>query len=231
MRILPIHEGLLLHAACCGKTICGGCDFQHQETWTSGKRTCAFCRESIAKIDEEILAQVHKRVELKDPVALCGMAHAYGEGELGLSVDQAKCIDLLRQAADLGLPSAHYELGNFHHEGVMGLEQDDANAKMHWEKAAEGGHLVSRFNVGFIEYKNGDLVASMRHLRLSASGGHKPSMNILIACFELGLLHHGDLAEAVRAMYLARAEMRSEDRDKYIDYLKRTGEWEEQYDC
>ena len=55
-------------------------------------------------------------------------------------------------------------------------------------------------------------------------------MEGLIASFEAGLLHHNDLAEALRAMYLARSEMRSEDRDKYIEYLKRTGKYNAEYE-
>ena len=55
-------------------------------------------------------------------------------------------------------------------------------------------------------------------------------MDCLIECFENGLLHHDDLAEVLQAMYCARSEMKSEDRDKYIDYLKRTGEYNGEYD-
>ena len=44
------------------------------------------------------------------------------------------------------------------------------------------------------------------------------------------MFHHGDLAETLQAMYRARAEMKSEDRDQYIEYLKRTGEYEAEYD-
>ena len=41
----------------------------------------------------------------------------------------------------------------------------------------------------------------------------------LIAGFEAGFLHHGDLSEALEAMYLARAEMKSKDRDQWIAYM------------
>ena len=52
-----------------------------------------------------------------------------------------------------------------------------------------------------------------------------------ILCFEKGLLHHADLAETLRAFYLARAEMKSEHRDQYIKYLKNTGKYKEEYHC
>mgnify|MGYP000282224204 CR=1 FL=1 len=34
----------------------------------------------------------------------------------------------------------------------------------------------------------------------------------------------------LQAMYLARAEMRSEDRDKYIEHKKRAGKFEADFD-
>ena len=55
-------------------------------------------------------------------------------------------------------------------------------------------------------------------------------MEALIAAFEAGLLHHCDLAESLQAMYLARSEMKSDGRDKYIAYLKRTGSYEDNLD-
>ena len=76
----------------------------------------------------------------------------------------------------------------------------------------------------------GDGVAAMRHWRLSASGGSKASMGALIGCFEHGLLQHKDLAETLQVFYRARAEMKSEDRDQYISYLKETGEYEDYID-
>jgi len=52
----------------------------------------------------------------------------------------------------------------------------------------------------------------------------------LIAFFERGLLYHNDLAETLQALYLARAELKSEDRDKHIEYLKKTGRYINGYD-
>ena len=48
--------------------------------------------------------------------------------------------------------------------------------------------------------------------------------------FEQGLLRHGDLAKTLQAMYLARADMKSEDRDKHIQYLKMTGEYAAEFE-
>ena len=55
-------------------------------------------------------------------------------------------------------------------------------------------------------------------------------MGALIACFKDGHLHHADLAESLWPFYRSRAEMKSEDRDKYIEYLKRTGKYNGEFD-
>ena len=240
MRALPLHENLHRYSDCCGKMICCGCDFQHQlksGKWADAGQTmelvqattCAFCRVPMSKSDGEILARLGKRVEGNDPCAMHNLAFGYGRGGFGLPVDQTKCVDLLRQAAGLGFPSAQYALGNYHLNGHMGLEQNEEEAIKYWKKAAEGGHLTSRHNLGISESNNGNHVAAMRHWRLSASGGYRSSMEGLIICFEDGLLRHGDLTETLQAMYRARSELGSEERDEYIKFLKTTGEYKAEY--
>ena len=235
MHALPLHRMLRTYFSCCGKTICGCCDYQHQmqsekraaeKGQTSVLPTCAFCRTAAPESDGEILEQLRKRVELKDPNAMRNVALKYGDGDLGLPVDHAKCIALLREAADLGCPAAQYQLGVFYHNGKMDLQQNSDEAIKYTEKAAEGGDLDALHNLGCEVYDSGDLAAAMRHWRLSASGGYRGSMTNLIAFFENGFLHHADLAETLQAMYRSRAEMKSEDRDRYIKHLKETGEYD-----
>ena len=230
MQVLPIHESLHTYFPCCGKIICCGCSFQHQMKNRKQADTCAFCRTPAPDSDEEVLAQLGKRVELKDPTALRNMALFHGDGDLGLPVDQAKCVDLLRESAGLGCPCAQYNLGNFYDDGEMGLEQNKEEALKYWKNAAEGGHIRSRHNLGCVEGGSGDHVAAMRHWRLTASGGMRMSMGALIDCFEDGLLRHGNLAETLQVFYRARAELKSDDRDQYIKHLKKTGEYKEHHD-
>ena len=100
-------------------------------------------------------------------------------------------------------------------------------AHKYYEEGAKGGHVHSRHNLGVVAYENCDYIVAMRHWRLSASGGFKLSIRALIERFEDGLLHHGDLAETLQSAYCARAEMKSNGRDLYIEYLKSIGEYEE----
>ena len=180
--------------------------------------------------DKKILARLRKRVEIKDTVALHNMAMVYRDGNLGLSVDQAKCIDLLREAADLGTAISHYQLATFHRTGEMGLEQNEEVSLEYMEKAAEGGDVVARHNLGSKEIRSGNVAAGIRHFRLAASVGYKRSMEALIEFFEARLLHHADLAESTRAFYCVRDEMKSKDRDQFIKHLKETGKYKEEFD-
>lgn len=230
MRALPLHDGLHSYSACCGKVLCGGCELQNQIKNRKQADTCSFCRTRLPHSNEAILAQIRKKVERKDPPALNNLAMYYGHGMYGLPVDQHKCVDLLLESAGLGCPAAQYQLGNYYDHGEMGLERNEAEALKYWKKAAEGGDLDARHNLGGIEFRSDNHLAAMRHWRLAASGGFKKSMEALIFSFEECVLHHADLAESLRAFYLARAEMISDDRMQYIAHLKKTGEYEAEYD-
>ena len=111
-------------------------------------------------------------VKGNDPCAMHTLAFGYGLGHYGLPVDQAKSIDLLRQSAGHGYPPAQYKLGNNHLNGDMGFEQNEEEELRYMEKAAEGGHLIARHNIGCAEGSNGNHAAAMRNLRLAASGGY-----------------------------------------------------------
>ena len=229
MLVLPLQKKLHKYYGCCGKSICAGCEYQHQIK-SGNQYTCAFCREPIPKTEKEYVAQLSKRVELKDPQALCNMGMYYGRGMCGLSVDQTKCIDLLRESASLGYPIAHYHLATIHFNGEMGLAQNKEEAFKYTEKAAEGGDLISRHNLGWDAQSNGDHAAAMHNYRMCASGGFRRSMEDLIGAFGAGLLHHADLAKTMQSFYRSRAEMMSKDRQQFIEHLKEIGEYEAEDD-
>ena len=52
-------------------------------------------------------------------------------------------------------------------------------------------------------------------------------MNNLLKHFEVGFLHHGDLAETMRVFYRSRAELKSDDRDQFT---KKTGRNKKEYE-
>ena len=74
------------------------------------------------------------------------------------------------------------------------------------------------------------LLFALLFARMSASAGLKWSIDNLIYFFEGGLLDHGDLAGTLQAFYMARAEMKSNDRDAYIEHLKKIGKYDKKLD-
>ncbi len=236
MCVLPLSLELLGFSYCCGQTLCRACDYWHEKKneelaaelgQTPSPLTCAFCRTTVARSDEERLAQLRKRIEQKDPGALYDMAMAYHIGQYGLSVDDAKCVELLRESGDLGFPSAQFDLAMRYDNG-RGLEQNKEEGLRYLEAAADGGDVISRYYLGVFLHNDRDF-AAMRHYRLAASRGYKPSMDEIIGCFEGGVLHHKDLAETLQNFYRARSELRSDDRDEYIEHLKEIGKYKEEW--
>jgi hypothetical protein len=112
----------------------------------------------------------------------------------------------------------------------MGLEQNEEEALKLFTRAVAGGDLPARHFLACAKGRNGDRAVAMRHWRSSASGGLRVSMEALIAGFEERLLHHADLAETLQAFYLARAELWSVGRERYIAHLKMIGKYKEEFD-
>ena len=96
---------------------------------------------------------------------------------------------------------------------------------MYYSQLEKAATLLRGTILGGMEDENGNDVAAMRHWRLSALVGSRFSMDNSIARFEQGLFQHVDLAESLKAFYRARAELKTKSRDKYIELLKRTGEY------
>ena len=78
MRVSPYLESLQRYTICCGKTVCGGCYYQHQAKCPDTS-TCPFCRTPIPKSDEEALTQLQKKADCKDANALRNLAIQAGE--------------------------------------------------------------------------------------------------------------------------------------------------------
>ena len=83
-----------------------------------GRGTCPFCKsDGIGKTNEEIAEELMKRAEANDAAAIYALAHLYDHGHYGLLQDQAKALELWKQAAELGSSMAHYNLGVYYYEG------------------------------------------------------------------------------------------------------------------
>ena len=72
------------------------------------------------------------------------------EGKFGYPQSHTKALAYWHRAAKLGNSPAHYNIGICYYLG-NGVIQDRKKAKYDYEKAAIGGHVDARFNLGSLE--------------------------------------------------------------------------------
>ena len=249
MLPLPIDPELVTYSTCCGKILCGGCSFMHQKSIyiTNKKRlakarkehtepppllemTCPFCRvpvpddSSPEEKNRENLTRLQKRANSGDAEALKNMALHYKDGSLGLPKDEGKFMEMALRASSLGIAEAHYELATVFLDEAKFTPTDLSMARVYLKKAAKGGHILSHHKLGAIERVMGHEKRAVRHWRIAAAAGHKPSADFLVECFQDGLITKESLEESMRARYDASKAFRSEERDQHFEYVKSHGE-------
>ena len=244
MLPLPIDTCFNTYMPCCGKTVCSGCDLTSQLTIerTNQKRIekakkerlpppplledlCPFCRVE-APDSGELLARLQKRVKLGDSNAVGQMALYCRDGDLGVPVDEEKSLELAHQAASLGSVNAHLMLGIFYSSEDFGV---NSTALAHFKAAAKSGCVRSHAILGEMEFFDGNKKTAVRHWRISAAAGHKPSVDGLIRCFQEGLISKESLEKSMRAKHEACQAMRSEDRDLALKRMIQRGDDVESY--
>lgn len=245
MLPLPLESFMVAYQACCGKRLCSGCVFEHGRTvnMTNEERildqdknhlplldeNCPFCREPTPDpppFSFENLRRLEKRVELGDAEAMKQMGLHRLNGGHGLSVDPTKALEYFIRSADNGDPRAFDELRKaYQYPDYMGLEPNPRKALEYQVQAAMRGHVIARHNLGLIEFEVENYDSAIRHWRMAAAAGLKASTDKLIQCFQRGLISKEDLEESLRSQHEAREGMKSEERDRFIDwYWKETGE-------
>ena len=244
MLPLPLESMMASYQACCGKRLCGGCVIEHARVInaTNEERetnedlahlplldeTCAFCREPIPDPPPSLenLRRLQKRVELGDAEATKQLGLHYTVGGYGLPVDKRKALELFHRSADLGDARACNELCKAYLDSdYLGVSLNPAMAFKYQVLAAKRGHAIARHSLGRLEMGKGNMDLAVRHWRISAAAGLKESASKLIKCFQHGHISKGDLEESIRAQHNAREEARSDERDRFIDYLKETGQY------
>jgi TPR repeat protein len=203
-----------IYYACCGKSVCGGCVDSFVKSGNIGK--CPFCKaKTMSKTDEEEIKKLMKRVEVNDANSIYSLGNYYSNGQLGLSQDREKAIELWKQAAELGSSQAHYSLGNIYDEGG-----NMKKAKFHLEAAAIAGHEGARCNLGTTEAQSGNMERAVKHWMIAASAGHYIAMHNLLTAFEDGLVSRNAMDSSLAAYNNSCAEMRSEARDSCIQIIQ-----------
>ena len=204
-------EDMEKYYPCCGKNICAGCEFSFNK---ADNDKCPFCNSDRAdKTDEEMVAEMMKRVEANDAGAIFQLGNNYHHGhQLGFQQDREKAMDLYARAAELGLGKAHCNLGLLYHEGG-----NMKKAKFHLEAGAMSGQEVARSKLGLMEAKSGNMKRAVKHWKIAASAGNFTPMHNLLLAFKGGSVSRDEIDSTLTAYNNACAEMRSDARDALMD--------------
>ena len=208
---LPLNDHSKL-SFCCMKRVCDGCILAARQRGMLD--ICEFCRTPFTNDDASQLAMVQKRVDKGDAEAIKFLGHKYYRGEIGLTKDVPRAIELWTKAAELGSLDAHNNLGHAYYNGE-GVEEDKPRAIHHWQQAAMQGHVESRHNLGFVEYnENKNHTLAVQHWMISAKMGYEKSLNGIKEMFKEGHATKAQYAEALLGYRDALDEMKSPQREE-----------------
>jgi len=202
---LAIDGSKFVMMTCCSKVICNGCAYATTTRILEGslKETCPFCRHPVPTTNAEADANIMKRVQANDQVALRRMGiRRHDEG------DYKSAFEYLTKAARMGDASAHFHLS------LMNSEGDDVEKEVyHLEEAAIAGHPEARFNLGSIEWNNGSKERAVKHFVIAANLGYHKSVETLKMGYLRGVVSKEDFAAALRAHQAAVDATKSPQRD------------------
>ena len=196
---------------CCMKMVCDGCILAAEQRGMLD--TCPFCRTPVPPDEASALAMIQKRADKGDAEATKSLGANYFHGELGLTVNVPRAIELWTEAAELGSLDAHHNLGQVHYSG-NGVEEDKPRGIHHWQQAALKGRVLSRNSLGADEYYNGDYKRAVQHWMISAKMGHEESLNTIQCMFKGGHATKAQYAEALLGYRDAVEEMKSPQREE-----------------
>ena len=199
---------------CCNKRVCDGCNFanRRRETERRLEQKCPFCRTAAAKTKEESNERLMKRAEANDPVAMRNMGtDRYDEG------DYTAAFEYWTRAAALGDVPAHFQLSTLYGEGE-GVEKDEKKELHHLTVAAIAGHPAARYNLGYMDMKNNQVVRAVKHFIIAAKLGHDQALAALKNLYKDGFVSKDDFAAALRGHHAANKATESPQRKEAADF-------------
>ena len=196
---------------CCMKRVCNGCDLAASQRGVYN--SCPFCRTPLPPDDASKLAMVQRRVDKGDMEAINVLAERFYTGDLGLTKNVPRAIELWTKAEELGSIDAHHILGIAHYSGD-GVEEDKPRGVRHWQLAAMEGCADSRNNLGAIDFGAGNYALAVQHYMISAKMGYERSLNSIKDMFMTGRATKAQYAEALREYQHAVEEMKSPQREE-----------------
>ena len=211
---LPMGEHSMINT-CCMKRLCNGCVVEANNRGML--HTCPFCRTPYTNDDASNLAMVQKRVGKGDAGAITFLGDKYYHGDLGLTKDVPRAIELYTEAAELGSLDAHYRLGLVYYKfngNGNGVEEDKPRGIHYWQQAAMKGDALSRHSLGIVENIKGNYNLTVLHWIISAKMGDEESLNAIKEMFKHGYATKAQYAEALLGYRDAVEEMKSPQREE-----------------
>ena len=195
---------------CCGKAVCSGCVYVSEGL--GGDQLCPFCR-APAPTDKEMIKRIKKRIKASDSEAIFNLGCKYDKGTIGLRQNHTKALELWHRAGKLGNTDAYYNVGNAYLNG-RGMQRDMKKAQYYWGLAAMKGNVISRHNLAFSEYNEGNLDRALKHYMIAARGGNTQSLNAIKDLYTDGHATKTDYGAALRGYQASLDEIKSTQRDE-----------------
>lgn len=164
--------------------------------------------------DDEVIKQIKKRIDAGDKEAIYQLGRGYEKGHCGLPRDEKKALELFDQAGKLGVVAAHTNIGYYYLRG-QGVERDVQKAEECFGRAAIGGNVDGRWNLGLMEeFEFNDMQRALKHYCISAMCGDSGSLEKIRDFHRYGYATKKEYAEALVSYQSYLALTRSEQRDK-----------------
>ena len=213
---LPSLQSGSKYMSCCGKTICSGCChapvYDNQGNIVADK-TCPFCRTLFPTSDEDDIKRYKIQVEANDANAIYSLGCFYRDGTYGLPQDYNKALELSKRAAELDHAGAYGNIGNAYFKG-NGVEVDEKKAIHCHELAAMMGNEISRYNMGLIEKKEGNVERAFKHWMIAVNSGASASLDRIKHLYTDGHVTKEDYMKALQLYQAYLVEIKSDLRDK-----------------
>ena len=217
---LPTLPSGNVYKSCCGKIICGGCDYAPVYDNLGNEiieEKCPFCRTPLPCSDEENNGRILKRVELDDAEAIFTIGCNYRNGEDGFPQDDVKSFELFVRAGELGCAEACNNVGSAYHNGNgngNGAERDKTKAKYYYELSAMRGNVNARCSLGCLEAQVGNWERALKHYMIAAEGGGDQSVTNIRQLYTNGHATKDNYAKALQAYQKYLDGIKSKQRDK-----------------
>ena len=204
--------------SCCCKLICIGCEYANylRERREGLEHKCPFCREPMARSQEECTENEERRARSNDPAALYQVgSKCYDRREYD------RALEYYTKAAELGNAESHFSLSHRYREG-KGVEKDKKKEVYHLEEAAIGGHPYARHNLGIHEENNNRFDRAANHFIIAAKLGYDDALDAVKKYFAHGFVSKEDFEAALRGHQTAVDETKSAKREEAYTFSTAT---------